>query len=358
MRRNIFFPRFTLTAFSLIAALALAACGAPTAAPSAPIQPMTIPIAPAQANPPGAPTAHTSAPAVVADVTVPELRHSHVADAGAATPVSPVATATLARLSTATPAFTPTALPTLTPAATVPPINQQSLKGQILFLSNRVPPWGSPIWKFDPATGQVAPCESSVPNVPGAVEPIPTQPHTATTPAVLPIGEFLAQWGLPCQQVYVQALQDQTFSPNRVYEAFVGNDPNGGQPQIFVLDHSDGARVMVTRFGSGIAYAPAFAPDGYHIAFIWQENGQDNLYTITRDGANLKRVARLPSQDWATWEWIKQPTWSPDGKQIAFWSNKATGTRQIWVINADGSNLHSISSAPRPFEDWDPVWIR
>ncbi|MCL4486878.1 MAG: hypothetical protein M1570_01950 [Chloroflexi bacterium] len=338
MRRNLFFPRFTLIAFGLTAALALAACGASTAAPSAAIQPLMVSNVSAQANPSDTPAA---APA-----------------AHTATPVRPTATAIQARLATATPTFTPTALPTLTQAAPSP-ISQQSLNGQILFLSNRVPPWGPPIWRFDPATGQVAQCDSSsVLSVPNAVEPIPTQAITGTTSAGLPIGEFLAQWGLPCQQVYLQALQDQTFSPNRVYEAFVGNDPNGGQPQIFVLDHSDGAPVMVTRFGSGIAYGPAFAPDGYHIAFIWQENGQDNLYTITRDGTDLKQLTRLPSQDWSTWEWIKQPTWSPDGKQIAFWSNKATGTRQIWLLNVDGSNLHSISSAPRPFEDWDAVWIR
>ena len=350
MQRNIFCARFTRAALGFTAAFALAACGAPAVVPNATIQPLTVPNVPAQANPSAALATESATPT--------------------ATPISPTATAIQARLATATPTFTPTALPTLTPAA---PVNQQSLKGQILFLSNRVPPWGPPIWKFDPATGQVAPCDPSsfdyrpggsgqvpspAPSVPSAVEPISIQAITATKSASLPIGEFLAQWGLPCQQVYLQALQDQTFSPNRVYEAFVGNDPNGGQPQIFVLNHSDGTRVMVTRFGSGIAYAPAFAPDGYHIVFIWQENGQDNLYTITRDGTELKRLTRLPSQDWSTWEWIKQPTWSPDGKHIAFWSNKGTGARQIWVMDADGSNLRSIASAPRPFEDWDPVWIR
>ncbi len=331
MRRNIFFLRCTRAALGLIAALALAACGAPAAAPNTNVQPT------ASANSAAGPAAHT------------------------ATPVSPTAPAIRAFSPTTTPTFTPTRLPTRTPTASPLPFNAQSLKGQILFLSNRVPPWGPPIWKFDPATGQVAPCDPASTSVaPSLVErtPAPNPGGIATPSAGLPIGEFLAQWGLPCQQVYVQALQDQPLSPDQRFNLFVGNDPHSGQPQIFVLDHSTGTRTMVTRFGSGVAYSPAFAPDGYHIAFIWQENGQDNLYTITRDGTALKRLTRLPSQDWSTWEWIKRPTWSPDGKQIAFWSNKATGARQLWVVAADGSNLRSIAVAPRPFEDWDPVWLR
>jgi dipeptidyl aminopeptidase/acylaminoacyl peptidase len=337
MRRNISWARFTLVALGLTAALALAAWGAPAVSRTND-QPSTRASLPAQAQPSNV---------LAAGLAVPT-----------APPVSPTAPFVRTSSPTATPTFAPIVSPTLMPTAS--PINQASLRGQMLFLSNRVPPWGPPIWKFDPATGQIAPCDSSsVPSrVPVTVEPIPAQLITATISTPLPMGEFLARWGLPCQQIYLQALQDQTFSPNRVFEAFVGNDPNGGQPQIFVLDHADGTRVMVTRFGAGIAYAPAFAPDGYHIAFIWQENGQDNLYTITRDGTEVKRLTRLPNQDWSTWEWIKQPTWSPDGKQIAFWSNKATGTRQIWVINADGSHLHRVTSAPRPFENWDPVWIR
>ena len=44
-----------------------------------------------------------------------------------------------------------------------------------------------------------------------------------------------------------------------------------------------------------------------------------------------------------------------DGAKIVFWSNR-TGNWQIWVMDADGGNLYSLSRTG--FNDWDPVWIK
>ena len=55
------------------------------------------------------------------------------------------------------------------------------------------------------------------------------------------------------------------------------------------------------------------------------------------------------------WEWDKHPTWSPDGSEIAFFSNRS-GMRQIWVMGSDGSGQRNISS--NIYDDWDPVWIK
>ncbi len=56
------------------------------------------------------------------------------------------------------------------------------------------------------------------------------------------------------------------------------------------------------------------------------------------------------------WEWDKHPSWSPDGSQIVFYSNRDTGRRQLWIMAADGAGQRNLSS--NEYNDWDPVWVR
>ena len=73
----------------------------------------------------------------------------------------------------------------------------------------------------------------------------------------------------------------------------------------------------------------------------------------TPSGPTPPSCTRLTFNDW---EWDKHPTWSPDGAKIAFWSNRDTARRQIWVMNADGSGQRNLSNSD--YNDWDPVWVR
>jgi Tol biopolymer transport system component len=59
------------------------------------------------------------------------------------------------------------------------------------------------------------------------------------------------------------------------------------------------------------AQKPVWSPDGSRIAFEGQHNGNADIYVIDADGSNLRRVTRSPADDLT-------PTWSPDGSQILF----------------------------------------
>ena len=80
------------------------------------------------------------------------------------------------------------------------------------------------------------------------------------------------------------------------------------------------------------------------------KSGNDEIYTVDVNGANMQRLTNN------TWEWDKHPTWSPDGSQILFWSNRDTGRRQLWIMSADGKNQRLFF--PSNYNDWDPVWVK
>jgi Tol biopolymer transport system component len=101
---------------------------------------------------------------------------------------------------------------------------------------------------------------------------------------------------------------------------------------------------------SDMSYDPVWSPTEYLIAFVSSSPGNDEIYTIRPDGTELKRLTHN------TWEWDKHPSWSPDGRQIVFWSNRETQRKQIWVMNADGSGQRNLSN--NEFNDWDPVWVK
>ena len=62
--------------------------------------------------------------------------------------------------------------------------------------------------------------------------------------------------------------------------------------------------------------------------------------------------ARLTDNEWA---WDHHPSWSPDGSQILFSSNRG-GMRQLWIMDADGSNQRQVTNFA--FEVWNPVWVK
>lgn len=102
---------------------------------------------------------------------------------------------------------------------------------------------------------------------------------------------------------------------------------------------------------SAINYDPVFAPNGYDIAFVSTATGADELYRTNRDGRGVTQLTTGSS-----WEWNKHPSWSPDGGKIVWWSNRETGRKQIWIMDADGKNMRNLSN--NEFNDWDPVWVR
>ncbi|QDV27406.1 S41 family peptidase [Aureliella helgolandensis] len=93
-----------------------------------------------------------------------------------------------------------------------------------------------------------------------------------------------------------------------------------------------------------LANHPALAPDGSLLAFSWR----GEIWTSQLDGTQLTRLTNNEAVD-------DQPLFSPDGKSLAFVSNR-TGTSQLFVMATDGSSLRQVSyhSEGYSLEDWFP----
>ncbi|MBC7262397.1 MAG: PD40 domain-containing protein, partial [Chloroflexi bacterium] len=81
--------------------------------------------------------------------------------------------------------------------------------------------------------------------------------------------------------------------------------------------------------------SPTWSPDGKYIAFVSDRDGNKEIYVMKADGTQQINLTRHPAEDWT-------PSWSPDGKSIAFASYR-DGNWEIYVMGADGSNPQRLT---------------
>jgi len=94
--------------------------------------------------------------------------------------------------------------------------------------------------------------------------------------------------------------------------------------------------------------APAWSPDGRQIAFYSEVAGQPaDLYVMDATGLNVRQLTRTPEAE-------GYPAWSPNGQQIAFESHTPGGNFDIYVMNADGSDVRRLTDEPT--RDVGPAW--
>src|SRR5690554_6145658 len=88
----------------------------------------------------------------------------------------------------------------------------------------------------------------------------------------------------------------------------------------------------------GIAWhmQPVYSPDGNYIAFTSDADGGDNIWVMNADGSNLRQVTD------ETFRLLNSPAWSPDSEFIVarkhFTARRSLGAGEVWMYHRSGGS--------------------
>jgi Tol biopolymer transport system component len=145
------------------------------------------------------------------------------------------------------------------------------------------------------------------------------------------------------------------WSPDGKYLAFAAK--RGARDDIVIVDVARNKEVKRIQLKLSGVTTPSWSPDGQQLVFTGYDGGLSDLFVVDRDGRNLRRLTQDKYAD-------LHPVWSPDGRTIAFATDRgsetnfntlAVGNMRIGLYDLDMGSIRLLDQMDRG-KNVSPQW--
>lgn len=144
---------------------------------------------------------------------------------------------------------------------------------------------------------------------------------------------------------------DAAWSPDGSKLAFASS--RAGQLDIWVMAADGSHPERLTRH-AGDSVKPQWSPSGRYIAFISGRDGQDDLYVVTPEGTEISKVNSDASGRRKNASQVQKFVWHPSADRIAYSAKAHRSSGQIHTVEVPSLNRTHLSKTE--FDDREPTW--
>ena len=159
----------------------------------------------------------------------------------------------------------------------------------------------------------------------------------------------LTAFAAPAAELPLKPDRQASFTVDEATWLSLDVAPDGEQLVLEILGDlyllpMEGGKARPITSGMGYDVQPRFSPDGKHIAFVSDRDGAMGLWTVRSEGGDAEKVAAAGERSE-----FASPSWSPDGRHLVV--SKTTwglGVYELWAYHVDGGKGVQITQAAPP----------